>query len=394
MKVWFLLVALATAASAANPIEKLQERIDSGTVFLEYRQPRGYLDSLLEALEISPLTQTLVFSKTSAQFRLISPRSPRALYFNDDVYVGWVRGGPFLEISTADPIHGASFYTLEQNPQSPPRIQRDKGQCLQCHETGRTLQVPGHLTRSVRPTPDGQPAFRHGTTDIDQRTPIADRFGGWYVTGDSFEHVGNQVLPDADDPEVTEPINLSTISNVDAYLGEGSDIVAHLLLAHQTQTHNHITRAALEARKAITYRNEMTGRFGDAYPELAASVKRRIEGPAEDLLEFLLFAGEAELPSPIGDASPLVDAFSRRGPFYQLDLKTRLLRTPISYLVLSDAFDSLPTETLEYLRTRLQVILSGQDKTGRFEHLTATDRVAVRELLVKWKPELVATGSH
>ena len=107
---------------------------------------------------------------------------------------------------------------------------------MQCHETGRTLQVPGHLTRSVRPTLDGQPAFRHGTTDIDQHTPIADRFGGWYVTGDNFEHVGNQVLPDADEPEITEPIDLSTISNV------------------------------------------------DAYPELTASVKRRIEGPAEDLL--------------------------------------------------------------------------------------------------------------
>jgi len=394
MKVWLLLVALAMTASAANPIEELQERIDSGAVFLEYRQPRGYLDSLLEALDISPLTQTLVFSKTSAQFRLISPRSPRALYFNDDVYVCWVRGGPFLEISTADPVHGASFYTRNQNPQTPPHIERDRGQCLQCHETGRTLQVPGHLTRSVRPTPDGQPGFRHGTTDIDQRTPIADRFGGWYVTGDNFEHVGNQVLPDADEPEVTEPIDLSTISNVDAYLGASSDVVAHLLLAHQTQTHNHITRAALEARKAIKYRNEMTGRFGDAYPELTASVKRRIEGPAEDLLEFLLFAGEAELPGLIGKASPLVDAFSSRGPLYQLDLKTRLLRTPISYLVLSDAFDSLPAETLEYLRTRLQVILSGEDTTGHFEHLTQADRTAIRKLLKKWKPTLVTTSSH
>ena len=393
MKVWFLLVALATAASAANPVEKLQERLDAGEAFLEYRQPRGYLDSLLEALDISPLTQTLVFSKTSAQFRLISPRSPRAIYFNDDVYVGWVRGGPFLEISTADPVHGASFYTLNQNPQSPPRIERDRGQCLQCHETGRTLQVPGHLTRSVRPTPDGQPAFRHGTTDIDQRTPIADRFGGWYITGDSFEHVGNQVLPDADEPDVTEPIDLSTVSNLDAYLESSSDVVAHLLLAHQTQTHNHITRAALEARKAITYRNEMTGRFGDAYPELTASVKRRIEGPAEDLLEFLLFAGEAELPGSIGEASPLVEEFSTRGPLYELDLKTRLLRTPISYLILTSTFDALPAETLGYLRARLQAVLSGEDTTGKFEHLSPADRAAIQKLLEEHKPSLIARQS-
>jgi len=34
-----------------------------------------------------------VFSQTSFQLRKISPQRPRAIYFNDDVYVGWVRGG-------------------------------------------------------------------------------------------------------------------------------------------------------------------------------------------------------------------------------------------------------------------------------------------------------------
>jgi hypothetical protein len=105
---------LAAIVQGANPVERLQRQMESGAVRLEYEAPRGYLDSLLEALEISPLTQTLVFSKTSAQFRLISPRSPRALYFNDDVYVGWVRGGPFIEISTADTEEGAAFYVLPQ----------------------------------------------------------------------------------------------------------------------------------------------------------------------------------------------------------------------------------------------------------------------------------------
>ena len=131
MKVCVWILALATVAAAANPVEDLRHRVDSGALHLEYRQPRGYLDALLEALDISPLTQTLVFSKTSAQFRLISPRSPRALYFNDDVYVGWVRGGPFIEISTADPVSGASFYTIAQDPSTPPRPIRDSGQCLQ-----------------------------------------------------------------------------------------------------------------------------------------------------------------------------------------------------------------------------------------------------------------------
>jgi hypothetical protein len=123
----------------------------------------------------------LVFSKTSAQFRLISPRSPRALYFNDDVYVGWVRGGPFLEISTADPVVGAAFYAIAQDPAIPPRPTRDSGQCLQCHESGRTLGMPGHLTRSVYPAADGQPLFQLGTIDVDQH---AHRRAIWRLVRD------------------------------------------------------------------------------------------------------------------------------------------------------------------------------------------------------------------
>ena len=393
MKICVWILALATVAAAANPVEDLRQRIDSGALHLEYRQPRGYLDALLEALDISPLTQTLVFSKTSAQFRLISPHSPRALYFNDDVYVGWVRGGPFLEISTADPVSGASFYTIAQDPSTPARPIRDSGQCLQCHESGRTLGVPGHLTRSVHPAADGQPFFQLGTIDVDQRTPIPERFGGWYVTGSAFEHWGNRVLRDAKTPRAAESRDLSTVINLDDYLAADSDIAAHLLLVHQTRMHNYIARAALEARKAIAYRDEAMARYGGS-DEMLQSVKRRIERPAEDLLESLLFAGEAKLPNPIRERSPLTETFSRRGPLYKLDLQTRLLQTPISYLILSDAFDSLPNETLDYLGSRLQVILNGEDATGRFEYLTPSDRAAVRQLIQDWKPSLLDRGAR
>jgi hypothetical protein len=388
MKVCLCILALATVATAANPVEDLARRIDSGELNLEYRQPRGYLDALLEALEISPLTQTLVFSKTSAQFRLISPRSPRALYFNDDVYVGWVRGGSFIEISVADPVNGASFYTITQDPSIPPRPTRDSGQCLQCHESGRTLGIPGLLTRSVYPAADGQPFFQLGTIDVGQHTPIAERFGGWFVTGEAWQHLGNRVLRYPKTPQNTESLDLSTIISFSDYLADVSDITAHLLLVHQTQTHNYIARAALEARKAIAYRAEAAARYGGS-DEMHQSVKRRIERPAEDLLEALLLAGEAKLPAPVRERTALAEAFSRRGAFYELDLQTRLLKTPISYLILSAAFDSLPKETLDYLSSRLQVILRGEDTTGRFDYLTPADRAAVRQLIEEGKPSLL-----
>ena len=89
-------------------------RLERGDAKLDYHRERGYLDSLLAALEIDPASQTLVYSQTSLQSRLIGPRTPRAIYFNDDVYVGYVKGAP-LEIASLDPNLGPVFYLLEQN---------------------------------------------------------------------------------------------------------------------------------------------------------------------------------------------------------------------------------------------------------------------------------------
>jgi len=353
VRIAFALLIVAALAQAENPIDRLQRQIDSGQVRLQYEAPRGYLDSLLEALGVMPETQTLVFSKTSAQFRLITPRSPRALYFNDEVYVGYVRGGPFLEISTADTETGAAFYTLPQNGSKPPRFVPDNGQCLQCHETARTLRVPGHLTRSVHPLADGQPVFRLGSIDVDHTTPFADRFGGWYVDMlEGIEHRGNRVLLD----EEGESHGSAPGYDPAAYLRPGSDVVAHLLLIHQTQTHNRIARAGLEARRALDYHREMTAAFGEASAELDASVKRRIEGPAEDLVEALLFDDEAPLPAGLPKDSPLIAEYRERGPLYELDLEHSLLRNRISYLVESEEFRTLPRQVLEYVSRRFREI--------------------------------------
>ena len=389
---WFFAASLLVAATVygANPVERLERQLESGTVRLEYKAPRGYLDSLLEALGVSPLTQTLVFSKTSAQFRLISPRSPRAIYFNDDVYVGWVRGGPILEISTADVEDGAAFYTLAQEPTEAPKIVRDRGQCLQCHESGRTARVPGHLTRSLYVGPDGQPELRLGSTDVDHATPLSERFGGWFVTGANFEHRGNRVLAPGGDGTNETSIDLSQVDNPSDYLSTESSVLAHLLLAHQTQTHNRIARAGLEARRAIAYRDEMRRLFGEKSEETEASVKRRIEGPAEELLDYLLMANEAPLAGALDADTPLARAFAQRGSFHQLDLSKRLLEVPLSYLVQSEAFVALPPETLHYLSSRLREILSGSDASGRFQHLSPRDRESILGLLRAEKPDLLS----
>jgi hypothetical protein len=397
-----MLAAAAAAALSAqqDPLADFDRRLASGEVRLEFdANGRGWLDSVLRALDIPASSQTLVFSKTSAQFRLIHPGNPRALYFNDDHYVGFVPGGPILELSAADPNGAGVFYSLEQDPDKPPRLTRDNGQCLQCHESERTLGIPGHLIRSVFPAPDGQPLFAAGTTNVDQTTPMVERWGGWYVSG-SVEgpNRGNSLFPTMEAVEAFEKapaalkIDFSRRFAVDRYLSPYSDPVALLVLTHQVQIHNAMARAGSEARRALAYQREMTEQFGEASETLLASVKRRIERPAEDVVRQLLFSGEAPLGGKVQPASSFAEEFQRGGPrdsqgrsLRQLDLETRLMRYPCSYLIDSEAFHSLPEPTRQYVFRRLDEILSGRDQSPPFAHLSAADRTAIREILVDSK---------
>ncbi len=166
-----------------DPVANLQKRIDARKVRLEYDQQHGYLASVLRELKISTASQTLVFSRTSFQARLISPKHPRALYFNDDVHVGWVPRGEVLEIASTDPQLGPVFYTLEQRKTERPAFVRQNDACLQCHASSMTRDTPGYIVRSVFADATGQPLLRNGTFLIDQESPLKERWGGWYVSG-------------------------------------------------------------------------------------------------------------------------------------------------------------------------------------------------------------------
>ena len=165
-------------APVTDRVSRLQERMDSGEVKLNYDEKHGYLRAVLQHLNVPISSQMFVFSKTSFQLRRITPRRPRAVYFNDDVYVGWVQGGDVVEISSADPQQGAIFYTLKQESSEAPKYVRDRGQCIVCHASSRTAGVPGHLVRSVYTDHLGQPLFGAGTFTIDHRSPFKQRWGG------------------------------------------------------------------------------------------------------------------------------------------------------------------------------------------------------------------------
>jgi len=71
------------SAGKNDPVTKLQKQIESGKVNLQFDEQQGYLRSVLKALDVSPSSQTLVFSQTSFQRRRISPRpAPRRRFLH------------------------------------------------------------------------------------------------------------------------------------------------------------------------------------------------------------------------------------------------------------------------------------------------------------------------
>ena len=393
-----------SATDGDNPVARLQEGLERGQLQLDHDRRHGYLNDLLEQLHIPVSSQVLVFSKTSFQPARIAPQTPRALYFNDDVYVGWVRHSDTLELSVADARLGAGFYTLTRADDAP-HLKRETHQCLQCHALTQPTAIPGHIVRSVYPDNQGNPIYRAGTFRTDQTSPFEQRWGGWYVTGNhgAQRHMGNVVVGDLQDPEDLDResgANLQDLSNKfdsSFYLSGHSDLVALMVLEHQTQVHNLLTAANFETRQALHYQAEMNRIFKEPDGYQSDSTKSRIEGACRRLVKAMLFCGEAELTDRIAGTSKFADEFAARGPFdsqgrclRQFDLETRMFRYPCSYLIYSEAFDGLPPVALAEIYRQLHDVLTGADTEPDFDHLTPETRQTILDILRQTKPDLPA----
>lgn len=396
------LIRYSASDDLRDPVADLQRRIDSGETKLKWDVSYGYLFAVLKELNIPVSSQGLVFSKTSFQLQRIAPRTPRAIYFNDDVYIGWIPNADVIEVSSQDPVKGGIFYTLDQNPERKVRfIRRDE--CLQCHSSPKTLGVPGHTVRSVYTGTDGFPVFQAGGYVTDHRSPMHERWGGWYVTGThgNDPHMGNVFLDGTDDPGklVREPgANITSLRerfDTRRYLSPHSDLVALMVLAHQTRMHNLITRVNYEARVALDQQASMNKALGRPEGEWWESTRRRVYNPVEVMLQYMLFADEAPLKAPIAGTSTFAKEFAQLGPrdskgrsLREFDLKKRLFRYPCSFLVYTPGFDTLPRAVKDRLFGRLWEVLSGKDQSAAYAALSPQDRREVLEILSETKPEL------
>ena len=395
-----------SASTPDNVVSRLQKRLEGGKSKLTHEGKSGYLRSVLRELGVPVSSQMLVYSKTSLQRNRISPRTPRALYFSDEAYVGYCSGGDVLEFSAVDPKLGAVFYTLEQDADKKPRLERQTDRCTLCHASSQTQGVVGHVVRSVFSDASGYPILSAGTYRVDQTTALEKRWGGWYVTGTHGEqsHLGNLIVRTR---HVEQPVDNKAGHNVtdlggrfdrSAYLSGHSDIVALLVMEHQTEAQNYLTRANFDTRQALHAEQALNKEMSLPATNRWKSTESRIRSVGDDLLKYLLFCEEAPLSGKVRGTSSFAADFAKRGPrdgkgrsLRDFDLERRLFRYPCSYLIYSPSFDALPAPVRDYVLERLRKVLTGEDKGKEFAHLSAADREAIREILTATKPNLPAS---
>ncbi len=315
------------------------------------------LANLLDRLNVPIDSQALVFAKDSFQAALISPRNPRAIYFNDEVSVAWVRGSEWMEVAATDPRQGVIFYQTDGH-----KFIRSQA-CMKCHYGAATQGVPGMYVGSLYADITGRPTG--GAAIItDHRTPFTTRWGGWYVNARRGEQPdrANTVVEDPAEPSAVNLrqnlISLEKQFNTSGYLAPVSDIVALMTFEHQTQMTNLLTRLGWKAR-----------------------IGKADDSDIEAVVRYMTFADEAPLKEPVEGVSSFTRTFAERGPFdhrgrslRQFDLQTRLFRYPLGYMIYGTVFDALPAELRDRLYHRI------------FEALRT--RPAALEILQETKPGL------
>ena len=326
-------------APASDPAGQLQRLVDGGAT-LSFEGEQGYLRALLTRLNVPVESQILVFSKTGIQHPFTGPENPRALYFNDRVVVGYIPGAPLIEMASHDPRQGVMFRTLAQDASRASFARPDR--CISCHLSSNSLDVPGMLVRSMSTAADGRPMPQDGSFVIDQRSPIEQRWAGWFVTNvrPEIKHLGKTV-----DARVDRSL----------YPRATSDVAALLVFDHQGHAVNLLTRLGWETRAAAS----------DGTPDFT---KGDLADILNEAVNYFLFADEAVLESPLADVSPFASAFEAAGvrdgkgrSLRDLDLKTRVFRYRCSYMIYSPAFDALPDDARAAFFSRLRARVTDRD---------------------------------
>lgn len=374
----------------ADRFASLQKQLDRGQIKLDTSDDKTFLTSLLQALDIPVSSQLLVFSATSLQSEIINPRNPRALYFNEDTYIGWVPGGK-VEIIAMDPEYGAMFYIFERlrpGGPVPPSIRSDK--CFNCHAGNATRRVPGLIAESLLPMLNGASLETYRRDEQGHQIPLEKRFGGWHLTGQHHlkdplaNLMGRTSSSRGFEKTRIEPGQLSDLS---LHLRPTSDILPHLVHEHQIGFENRVFHAAYVMRQLLA----------EGRGSISPSSRPRLESLADELARYILFADEAPLPQGgiEGDAD-FIREFQRNkkavngAALKDFDLGSHIFKYRCSYMLYTDSWQKLPAQLKERVYFKMAEGLREQNPNPAYAHLPAGEKRAIRAILKETLPGLPA----
>ncbi len=364
-----------------DPFTEFTRLVESGKIKLDAGQgEKEFMSSLLRLLKVPESSQLWVFSGTSLQSGRISVRNPRAIYFNEDLYIGFVPGGQ-VEVASQDSERGSIFYIFDMPAAgSPVRFQRSE-RCMNCHAGDAQYKVPGLAVESVisGPNAGSLDAFRRGLSG--HAIPLDQRWGGWHVTGApaSLKHQGNLTGRSQGGNIMTSLVLPGQNFDLARYPAGTSDVLAHLIFEHQVGFTNRVTEARYLTRAALAAGK---GR-------ISSEDARMLDTKAAELTRYILFADEAPLPKEgiTGDAK-FREAFlstRRAAPdgtsLKDFDLRTRLFKHRCSYMIYSRAFTTLPKEFKDRVYAKLSAALAENGAAREFNYLPVPEKRAIRTIV-------------
>jgi hypothetical protein len=120
-----------------------------------------------------------------------------------------------------------------------------------------------------------------------------------------------------------------------------------------------------------------------------------MEDAASEVVDYMLFVREAPIGDDIRSSSGFRERFEQQGPFdrkgrslRQFDLRRRLMRYPLSYMVYSPLFEGLPGTAKDAVYRRLWQVLSGTARGPQYQHLSVGDRRAIVEIVRDTKRDI------
>jgi hypothetical protein len=368
---------------------RLLEAMAAGKVRIDTSSPHAHLKGMLEALEIPQSSQLLVFSASSLQSEIINPRNPRALYFNEDTYLGYVPGGK-LEVISMDPTHGAIFHLFEglQIGGAPPAVSRST-KCFNCHAGHATGRIPGLIAESLLPMPSGASLETYRRDEQGHQIPLSNRFGGWHLTGDHHlrSHHANLVgLPQDSGKWELQSARPGEQWDLGKHLLPTSDVLPHLIHEHQLGFENRAFRAAYLMRQWLH----------DGAGKIPATARAEFDEMALAMARYILFADEATLPAEgiIGDGSYREEFLKRRKPardgrsLRDLDLRKAIFKHRASFMLHTESWLELPKSFKDAVYYRMAEGLRPSSPAAQGAHLPVAERLAIRSILKDTQPDL------